>query len=89
MFVYMNANTTPFTNVYGDPVQITDAEFYSGTGTQSEQLEDGTTLYFPNDMASAAIAFDHGMYTQSAYGLVAQEGDQIRIGTIAVSRPTW
>lgn len=85
VFVYMNANTTPFTNVYGDPVQITDAEFYSGTGTQSEQLEDGTTLYFPNDMASAAIAFDHGMYTQSAYGLVAQEGDQIRIGAKGTS----
>ena len=80
VFIYMNANSTPFTNVYGDPVQITDPEFYAGTGTQSEMLEDGTTVYFPNDMASAAIAFKNNMFMQSAYGLVAQEGDEIRIG---------
>ncbi len=82
VFVYMNANMTPFTNVYGDPMQITDETFYSGNSTDytSETLEDGTVLYFPNGMASAAIAFENGMYTQSAYGLVAKDGDQIRIG---------
>ena len=82
VFVYMNANMTPFTNVYGDPMQITDESFYSGNSSDytSETLEDGTILYFPNGMASAAIAFENGMYTQSAYGLVAKKGDPIRIG---------
>ena len=85
VFIYLNSNSTPFTNVYGDPVQITDPEFYndangSSTGIESQTLDDGTTLYFPDQMASSHIAFEHGMYTQSAYGLVSQEGEQIRIG---------
>jgi len=82
VFVYLNANTTPFTNVYGDPVQIYDAEFYSANSTDysSEVNAEGQTVYFPNGMASSAIAFEAGMYTQSAYGLVAQEGDAMRIG---------
>ncbi len=85
VFIYLNSNSTPFTNVYGDPIQISDPEFYTGTGTESQMLDDGTTLYFPNDMASSAVAFSNGMYTQSAYGLVAQEGDQIRIGVKGIS----
>ncbi len=82
VFVYMNANTTPLTNIFGDPVQITDETFYSANSTDysSETLDDGTILYFPNGMSSAAIAFENGMYTQSAYGLVAQDGDEIRLG---------
>ncbi|MBO4850422.1 MAG: hypothetical protein J5529_05900 [Prevotella sp.] len=81
VFVYMNANQTPFTNVYGDPVQIYDAEFYSASNdATSETLPDGTTVYFPNGMQSASIAFSAGMYTQSAYGLVAHTGDVMRIG---------
>ncbi len=79
VFIYLNSNSTPFTNVYGDPVQIYDADFY-GNGQESQTLDDGTTLYFPNTMDNAAVAFSNGMYTQSAFGLVAQDGDQIRIG---------
>ena len=84
VFIYLNSNSTPFTNVYGDPVQIYDSEFY-GSGQESQTLDDGTTLYFPNTMDNAAVAFSNGMFTQSAYGLVAQEGDQIRIGVKGVS----
>ena len=81
VFVYMNSNTTPFTNVYGDPKQIYDAEFYAGSNDYaSETNAEGQTVYFPNGMQSASIAFSDGMYTQSAYGLVAKEGDPMRIG---------
>ena len=79
VFVYLNSNATPFTNVYGDPVQITDASFY-GSGYETQTLGDGTVLYFPNNMDNAAVAFTNGMYTQSAYGLVANDGDPMRIG---------
>ena len=77
VFVYMNANMTPFTNVYGDPMQITDETFYSSNSTDytSETLEDGTVLYFPNGMASAAIAFENGMYTHGVKGSSNQLGD--------------
>ncbi|MBO4822385.1 MAG: hypothetical protein J5548_13095 [Prevotella sp.] len=79
VFVYLNTNATPFTNVYGDPVQITDESFY-GSGFESQTLADGTVLYFPNTMDNAAVAFSNGMYTQSAFGLVANDGDPMRIG---------
>ncbi len=83
VFIYLNSNSTPFTNIFGDPQQITEQEFYSANSTDYSSETDestGTTYYFPNGMASAAIAFENGMYTQSAYGLVSQDGQEIRIG---------
>ena len=81
VYIYLNNNPTNFTNIYGDPVQITDETFYSAGSTDwVSESKDGTTYYFPNGMASAAIAFSADMYTQSAFGLVAREGDQLRIG---------
>ena len=87
VYVYMNDNQTSLTNVYGDPKQIDYPEFYSELSSDfdSEQDNDGNTWYFPNGMASAAVAFSDGMYTQSAYGVVAQEGDVMRIGVKGVS----
>ena len=86
VFVYMNSKATPFTNVYGDEKQITDDTFYSSNSTDysSETGDDGTTLYFPNGMASAAIAFQDGMYKQSAYGII-KKGQDMRIGVKGVS----
>lgn len=81
VYVYMNNNATNFVNVYGDPQQITDETFYSeGSTDYASQVKDGTTYFFPNGMASAAIAFSAGMYKQSAYGLVAKDGDVMRLG---------
>ena len=84
VFVYMNAKATPFTNVYGDPQQVTELSFYEGTDYGTETSKDGTTYYFPNGMSSAAAAFSQGMYKQSAYGII-KEGDDMRIGTKGVS----
>lgn len=81
VYVYLNNNATNFTNVYGDSQQITDETFYSaGSSDYASQTKDGITYYFPNGMASAAVAFSDGMYKQSAFGLVARDGDVMRIG---------
>ena len=82
VYIYLNDNMTPFTNVYGDPKQITDEDFYKSGSSDyvSETGNDGITYYYPNGMASAAVAFSDGMYTQAAYGLVASAGDKMRIG---------
>ena len=37
-------------------------------------------MYYPNGMASAAVCFSDGLYTQTAAGLVAKKGDTMRIG---------
>ena len=81
VYIYLNNNATNFTNVFGDPKQITNETFYSiGSSDYSSHTQNGATYYFPNGMASAAIAFSDGMYKQSAFGLIANEGDPFRIG---------
>jgi hypothetical protein len=81
VYIYLNNNATNFVNVFGDDKQITNESFYS-TGSSDYQnfTGNGSTYYFPNGMASAAIAFSDGMYKQSAFGLIANEGDAFRIG---------
>ena len=71
VFVYMNNMTTPFVNVYAEPKE---KAFY---GSGMEVVDDNNC--FPNDMTTAAKAFNDGMYTQKAYGLV-KEGEKMRIG---------
>ena len=82
VYIYMNDNQTSFTNIYGDPNQSEITEgVYTNTQWPCEVVEDeGVTLYFPNGMPDAAVAFERGMYTQSAFGVVANEGDVLRLG---------
>jgi len=80
VYIYLNNSQTNFVNVFGDPKQITNESFYSVGSSDYSSQSNGTTYYFPNGMASAAIAFSNNMYTQSAFGLIAKEGDQFRIG---------
>ena len=94
-YIYMNDNQTPFTNVFGDPrreeLQLspdgtTAPAIY--TGTDYVSLTDditGNTYFFPDNMQSSADCFGQGMYTQKAYGLVAQDGDKLRLGVIGSS----
>lgn len=74
-FVYMNAKATPFQNVFDEPVAVAE-DFYS---TQKYTSPDGEYV-FPDGMISAGEAYSRGMYTQRAYGLVAKEGDVMRVG---------
>ncbi len=79
-YIYMNNMSTPFKNVFDE--ENKGKEFYGSTnyGTYTYGEGDGAiTEYYPNGMSSAAVAFNAGMYTQKAYGLV-QEGDVMRIG---------
>lgn len=74
-YVYMNTKATPFQNVFDEPVAVAE-DFYS---TQRYTDPNGEYV-FPDGMISAGEAYSRGMYTQRAYGLVAKEGDVMRIG---------
>ena len=79
-YVYMNTMTTPFTNVFGE--ENKGQEFYGSTNYDTYTYGDGDdaiTEYYPNGMSSAAVAFEAGMYTQTAYGLVLN-GEKMRVG---------
>lgn len=76
VYVYLNAKKTPFKSVFEEPVE---EGFYKGVDSGSEvYVKDG--MEFPDGMKSSAVAFANGMYKQKAIGLVAREGDSLRIG---------
>lgn len=75
-FVYMNDAQTPLRNVFEEGVP-TVANFYEGTDFYTDPNEE---YDYPNAMNSSAIAFGKGMYESSAFGLIAQKGDGMRIG---------
>jgi hypothetical protein len=81
-YIYMNANTTSFMNIFAEPTQITDESFYKDPDTNyaSYTNNEGEPLYFPDGMSSAARAFDHNMFVNSAFGAVTNAGDPMRIG---------
>lgn len=83
-FVYMNTNKNPLNCVYeyaqagsyDADTQVFTCDFY-GSGFSTDPYN----LYaYPNDMATAAKAFAEGAYKVSAYGLVAKDGDKLRLG---------
>lgn len=85
--VYVNSHLNEVKCVFSEPVKHIDGEYiYSAIGTGPESKpnvfigEDGDSIFFPNDMKTAGEAFTNGMYVSSANGLVAQQGDELRIG---------
>ena len=88
-YIYMNDNQTPFTHIFGDPRRDelqTSTDIYTAKDYMTVTDDDtGITYYFPNEMQSSADCFAQGMYTQKAYGLVAEDGDKLRLGVIGSS----
>lgn len=92
VYVYMNDNATPFTNIF-DVTPVPYGELYT---TDASLLNPGNTppyvvptpdgnYWYPNEMYNSAVAFSQGMYRQSAYGLVAFDGDVLRLGVKGAS----
>lgn len=79
--VYLNSNATPIMNLYDE--KVTDPDYFDPTANPAPfEAEDdnGNTYYFANDMKNASVMFADGRYKKSAFGLVAQKGDEMRIG---------
>ena len=90
-YVYMNSNKNPLNCVYDFTRDITH---YPATETQPEEkyicdfygensncsFDPYNKYAYPNTMANAAKAFAEGAYKVSAYGIVAKQGDKLRIG---------
>ena len=93
-YVYFNNNKSPLLNVYtiegderiaGDRAVAGTAanSFYTtndGPAAWAGEDADGNKWSFPNGMGSAHDCFEAGMYESTAYGLVLNSGDEIRIG---------
>lgn len=92
--VYMNKKWTALNNCY-DVREMGLADFPSNTsetrvGPAPYGLNDaagepvknsaGADVYVANGMSTSQDAFDLGYYKKSAFGLVAKEGDEMRVG---------
>lgn len=96
-FIYMNDALNRLPSVFTYQTYTKDS-IYKGTDFWADDLEyepEGDTVVYkstyayPNDMASAGIAFGRGAYKTSAFGLVA-EGDTMRIGMKgSIGGPNW
>lgn len=85
--VYVNNHLNEVKCVFTEPVKHDEGYIYTNIGTGPESnpsafvdAATGDSIFFPNDMQTAGEAFTAGMYVASANGLVAQKGDQLRIG---------
>lgn len=79
VYIYSNDNLTPFKNVFDEPIK--NSSFYQSDDSGSYYYENSYTgCYFPNSMATSSTAFTAGMYQNSIYGVVFNEGDAMRIG---------
>ena len=95
----MNNNATPLKNYFDE--QVPQGELYTDdtslldTAVPLPPVVDKFGYWYPNDMNNCATAFNSGLYAQSAYGLVARNGDVLRIGVKGVSNqgggswPIW
>lgn len=87
-YVYINNHLNEVKCVFDEPVRSDNSIFSDqalATGPESYpsliiDAATGDSLYFPNDMLTAGEAFTAGMYQSSAVGIVAQQGDELRIG---------
>ena len=84
--VYVNNNSSPFKNIYSEPVKC--GELYSTTEIYGPTpwlpvAGDSTGYWYPNGMYDAGVAFSNGMYKSSAHGIVYQEGQDLRLGVKA------
>ena len=76
--VYLNDNTGDLSISYAYPHAV-EEKFYDGVTT--DLYTDPLGKYeYPNTMAQGGRAFGAGEYKVSAFGLVAKEGDPLRIG---------
>lgn len=91
-FVYMNGKQTPLQNCYDNKFpksafDLSDDHIYGPTpyplltaAGDSLTNESGESLWVPNGMSTSQDVFDQGYYMSSAFGLVAKEGDEMRVG---------
>lgn len=99
VYVYMNNHATPLKNYFDE--QVPQGELYTDDTSLLDSavplppIVDKFGYWYPNDMNNCATAFNSGLYAQSAYGLVARNGDVLRIGVKGVSNqgggswPIW
>jgi len=77
-YVYLNDKKKALMNVFEFKAPV--GELYTATGDLAAYTDPLGEYHYPNGMADAGLAFDQGEYRASAIGVVAKDGDPLRIG---------
>ena len=86
VYLYMNNSLSSFPSVYSEcPAD----EGYEFTTVESWTVENVNGNDYPNSMGGAAQCFAWGMYKTKAYGLVAENGGNFRIGVKMDKNQDW
>lgn len=80
VYVYMNDMKTPLANVFDYQVPAGESYYNPDVEWNKPYTDPNGEYIYPNNMADAGLAFDHEAYKVSAFGLVAQKGDAMRVG---------
>ena len=83
VYVYINDSKTPLMNIYDEKVAVGDVYVTDPSLLYPDNLPpfvDGEGCWYPNEMYNSALAFSQGLYTQSAYGIVADPHEMVRVG---------
>lgn len=92
-WVYLNKKQTALNNCFDvqamtladydlSPENLYGPEPYALLSAAGDSITnaDGASIWVPNGMSTSQDAFTKGYYQKSAFGLVAQDGDAMRIG---------
>jgi hypothetical protein len=82
-YIYLNDAKTSLDNIYKFKAPYDPENPYyktEGLAGPAPYIDPREEYWYPNDMTNAGIAFDDNQYVQSAFGLVAKQGDPLRIG---------
>ena len=79
--VYINNHTSKLKNIYDERVANGKMFVTEGLVGPAPYVPDPEgDWWFTNDMTNSGIAFTNGLYTSTAIGIVANDGDELRIG---------
>ena len=90
-WIYINDNKSYVKCVFDEAVP---SGVFSDNGANATDgqywVESNTDNWYPNTMTSANEVFEHGMYKTKAYGLVANAGEQLKLGVAGnMSGANW
>ena len=86
VYLYMNNSMSQFPSVYSQSPDEIGQTMVKVEDWYQETVNDMT---YPNSMGGAAQCFAWGMYKTQAYGLVAEDGGNFRIGVKMIGNQDW
>ncbi len=86
VYLYMNNSMSQFPSVYSQSPDEIGQTMVKVEDWYEETVND---LPYPNSMGGAAQCFAWGMYKTTAYGLVAEDGGNFRIGVKMIGNSNW